>query len=262
MQDTVNFYGAHLQNRLLIGSALYPSPAIMQAAITESHAEIITLSLRRQSPEAAAGAQFWQGLKNLNKQLLPNTAGCHTAKEAITLAQMSRELFNTHWIKLEVIGDDYNLQPDPYETVIAAEALIKEGFAVFPYCTDDLVFCQKLTDVGCEVLMPWGSPIGTGKGLMNPYTLEAIRHRFPQSTLVIDAGIGLPSHAAQAMEIGFDAILLNTAVAQSDDPVKMAAAFRHAVQAGRLGYLAGATGEQQTAKPSTPVIGTPFWHQS
>jgi len=174
---------------------------------------------------------------------------------------MSREMFNTDFIKLEVIGDDYNLQPDPFALVEAAEHLIKKGFKVLPYCTDDLVLCKKLLDVGCQVLMPWGSPIGTGKGLMNPYNLETLRERLPDVTLVIDAGIGKPSQAMQAMELGFDAILLNTAIAKAQNPVAMARAFNAAVTGGRMAYEAGTMESRQTASPSTPVLGTPFWQQ-
>ncbi len=259
--DQVSFYGETFSSRFLIGSALYPSPAVMAEAVAASGANIVTVSLRRQSPEKEGGKSFWDFIQGLGCTLLPNTAGCHTAKEAVTLAKMSRDLFATSWIKLEVIGDEYNLQPDPFGLLEAAAQLIKEGFKVFPYCTDDLVLCQKLLDVGCEVLMPWGAPIGTGKGLMNPYALQTIRERLPNVPLVVDAGIGLPSHAAQAMEMGYDAVLLNTAVAEARDPVLMAGAFRQAIAAGRSAYLAGAMPERQTAKPSTPTLGMPFWHQ-
>ncbi|HIQ14081.1 MAG TPA: thiazole synthase, partial [Leucothrix sp.] len=173
--QTWEVYGTELKSRFFIGSALYPSPEIMQQAIRASEAEVITLSLRRQSPEKQGGNSFWDYVKDLGCHLLPNTAGCHSAQEAVTLAQMSREIFQTNWIKLEVIGDDYSLQPDPFGLLQATETLIKDGFKVFPYCTDDLVLCQRLRDLGCEVIMPWGSPIGTGKGLMNTYTLAMIR---------------------------------------------------------------------------------------
>ncbi|MDX9873445.1 MAG: thiazole synthase [Spongiibacteraceae bacterium] len=259
--DGWTLYGERFDSRLLIGSALYPSPQVMCDAIRASGAQIVTCALRRQAPGEAGGQAFWELLKGLGCALLPNTAGCHSAREAVTLAQMSRELFGTNWIKLEVIGDDYNLQPDPFGTLKAAEQLIKLGFAVFPYCTDDLVLCQRLRDAGCEVLMPWGAPIGTGRGLMNPYALQTLRERLPDMPLIVDAGIGRPSHAVQAMELGYDGILLNTAVAQARDPVLMADAFRDAVAAGRRGYLAGAMPERQTAQPSTPTLGVPFWHQ-
>jgi len=259
--DSWTLYGKAFEQRLLIGSSLYPSPEIMRDAVKASQSQIITVSLRRQSPEHAGGKTVWDYIQQLNCDLLPNTAGCHTAKEAIALAEMSRELFNTNWIKLEVIGDEYNLQPDPIATVQAAKQLIDLGFEVFPYCTDDLVICQRLRDVGCQVLMPWGSPIGTGRGLMNPYALQTIRERLPDIPLIVDAGIGKPSHAVAAMELGFDGILLNTAVAQAIDPVSMGQAFGDAVRAGRQAYLAGAMAERQTASPSTPTLGTPFWHQ-
>lgn len=260
--DSWSLYGQEFRSRLLIGSALYPSPQIMCEAIAASGAEIITVGLRRQSPESGGGNAFWEQIKGLNKALLPNTAGCHTVKEALTLAQMSRELFETDWIKLEVVGDDYNLQPDPIATIEAAEKLTAMGFKVFPYCTDDLVVCQRLRDVGCEVLMPWGSPIGTGRGLMNPYNLQTIRERLPQIPLIVDAGIGKPSHAVQAMELGYDGVLLNTAVAQANQPVLMAQAFAAALASGRGAYLAGAMPQRQTASPSTPTLGMPFWHQN
>ena len=250
-----------LNSRLLIGSALYPSPAVMAEAITASGAEVVTVSLRRQAPDAGGGKEFWQRLEALDLQLLPNTAGCHSAASAITTAQMARELFETRWIKLEVIGDDYTLQPDPFGLLEATRELIGQGFEVFPYCTDDLVLCEKLVEAGCRILMPWGAPIGTGRGLINPYALKTLRARFPDITLIVDAGIGTPSHAAQAMEMGYDAVLLNTAVAQAADPVTMARAFRLGVESGHLGFRGGRMPERDMASPSTPVVGTPFWHQ-
>jgi len=248
-----------LESRLLIGSALYPSPSIMQDAIRASGAGVVTLSLRRQNPGAGGGNDFWALLRELDLHLLPNTAGCHSVKEAITTAQMARELFDTRWIKLEVIGDEYNLQPDPFGLLEATRELISQGFEVLPYCTDDLVLCEKLVDAGCRILMPWGAPIGTGKGLINPYALNTLRQRMPDITLIVDAGIGAPSHAAQALEMGYDGVLLNTAVAQASDPVAMARAFKHAVSAGRLAYEAGVMPARDMAQPSTPVLGTPFW---
>lgn len=261
MDDSVQLYDQAFASRFLIGTALYPSPQIMLDSIAAAGAQIVTVSLRRQSPDSGGGNSFWDMIRRTGCQLLPNTAGCHSVKEAVTLAQMSRELFATDWIKLEVIGDAYNLQPDIFGLVEAADILIKDGFKVFPYCTDDLVLCQRLLDVGCQLLMPWGAPIGTGRGLINPYALQTLRERLADVPLVIDAGIGLPSHAAQAMEMGFDAVLLNTAVAEARDPVRMAGAFRQAISAGRDAFLAGAISERQTAKPSTPTLGMPFWHQ-
>jgi thiazole synthase len=259
-QDSFTIYGEHISSRLLIGSALYPSPKIMNDAITASGAEIVTVSLRRQQ-SVGAGNDFWQLIKNMGLRVLPNTAGCHSVKEAVTLAKMCREVFTTDWIKLELIGDDYNLQPDPFALLEATKILLDDGFKVLPYCTDDLVVCQRLNDLGCEVLMPWGSPIGTGKGLLNAYNLKVIRERLPTTTLIIDAGLGLPSHACQALELGYDAVLLNSAVAGAGCPVTMSRAFKGAVEAGRFAFNAKAMPEKDLAAPSTPTMGMPFWHQ-
>ncbi len=246
-----------LSSRLLLGTAQYPSPEILCDAIKAAQVEIITVSLRRQLSSGAKNT-FWELLKSLSCHVLPNTAGCFSAKEAIVTAKMASELFQTNWIKLEVIGDDYTLQPNPFELITAAEELIKQGFEVWPYCTDDLIVCQRLVDCGCRVLMPWASPIGSGKGIINPYALRLLRERFPEITLIVDAGIGKPSDAAFAMELGFDAVLLNTAVALAGDPVAMAEAFANAVKAGRRGYEAGIMPAREMASASTPLIGKPF----
>ncbi len=166
-----------------------------------------------------------------------------------------------HWIKLEVIGNDDTLQPDPFGTVEAARILCAEGFEVFPYTTDDLVVAEKLVSVGCRIIMPWGSPIGTGQGLRNLEALKTLRQRLPGITLVVDAGIGRPSHATQALELGFDAVLVNTAVALAHDPVRMAQGFAAAVEAGRWGYEAGMMEASSRAQASSPTVGIPFWHQ-
>ncbi|SET23690.1 thiazole synthase [Thalassotalea agarivorans] len=262
---SLSIYGTQLNNRLLIGSALYPSPDIMKQAILASGSQVVTLSLKRQNPAQQGGEKIWQYIQEIMAQvdghLLPNTAGCKTAKEVITLAKMSREIFQTNWIKVETIGDDYNLQPDAIELLAATKTLIADGFNVLPYCTDDLVLCQRLWDLGCEVIMPWASPIGTGKGLMNPYNLETIRMRLPEATLILDAGIGKPSDACLAMEMGYDGILLNSAVALADNPVLMAKAFNQSLSAGENAYVAGIMQQRQTAHPSTPTLDTPFWHQ-
>ena len=254
--------GREFDSRLMIGSALYPSPDIMEKAIKASGAEIVTVALRRQTANALDdGNQFWDIIKDLGVTVLPNTAGCHTAKEAITTAMMAREIFEVDWVKLEVIGNQYNLQPDPFALVEATKTLIDEGFKVLPYMTDDLVLAQRLADIGCTTLMPWGSPIGTGRGLMNPYNLKTIREQFPDLNLIVDAGIGKPSDAIEAMELGFDGVLLNSAVALAQEPIMMAEAFKHAIHAGRLSYIAGAMQTRDMASPSTPTVGTPFWHQ-
>ncbi|EMR14380.1 thiazole biosynthesis protein ThiG [Methylophaga lonarensis MPL] len=255
-------YGQTLNSRMFIGTALYSSPQIMLEAIKASGAEVITVSLRRQSAEQAqSGQQFWQMIESLGCHLLPNTAGCYSVKEAVSTARLARELFETDWIKLEVMGDSYNLQPDPFALVEATRTLIAEGFKVFPYCTDDLVLCQRLADLGCEVLMPWGAPIGTGQGLLNPYALTTLRKRLPEMTLLVDAGIGKPSDAVQAMEMGYDGILLNTAVAEALEPAVMAQAFAQAINAGRLAYEGGIMPKRDNAKPSTPTLDQPIWQQ-
>lgn len=246
-----------LRSRFFLGTAGYPSPAVLQHAIAASGSEVVTVGLKRQL--AGGGpSDFYQLIRASGARLLPNTAGCRSAREAVTLAHMARELFETHWIKLEVVGDDHTLQPDPFELVQAADELVRAGFEVFPYCTDDLVSCQRLLDVGCRILMPWGAPIGSGQGLLNPWALRTLRARLPEVTLVVDAGIGSPAHAVQAMELGFDAVLLNSAVAQAHDPVAMARAFRLAIEAGRLAHEAGVMAPQDMAVATTPVTGRPF----
>jgi thiazole synthase len=262
--DPLVIYGQTFSSRLLLGTSRYPSPAILQAAVTLAKPAMLTASLRRQnlSPGDSSNADnsFWNLLHQLKVPVLPNTAGCHSVQEVITTAQMAREVFATPWIKLELIGDDYTLQPDTLNLVEAASKLIKDGFKVLPYCTEDLVLCQRLVDVGCEAVMPWAAPIGTGKGPINPYAMRLLRERLAVP-MIVDAGLGLPSHACQVMEWGFDAVLLNTAVALAQDPVMMSGAFADAVQAGRHAFLAGAMAEQHSAQASTPVLGTPFWHQ-
>lgn len=262
-RDPLTLYGQTFESRLLLGTARYPSPAALEAAVRQARPAMLTASLRRQTASSGAGQHnaFWTLLQRLGVPVLPNTAGCHTAQEAIATAQMAREVFSSDWIKLELIGDDYTLQPDTLNLVAVAETLIRDGFKVLPYCTDDLVLCQRLVDVGCEAVMPWAAPIGTGKGPINPYALQTLRERL-SVPLIVDAGLGRPSHACTVMEWGFDAVLLNTAVALAKDPVEMANAFAAAVRAGRLAWRAGAMTEQSSAQPSTPVLGTPFWHHS
>lgn len=250
-----------ITSRLLLGTAQYPSLQIMREAIVAAEVNIITVGLRRQLHQDYQGDEFWKMVKELNCIILPNTAGCHHAEDAVMAAEVARELFQTNWIKLEVIGDEYNLQPDAFELLKAAKILIARGFEVFPYCTDDLVLCKHLFDSGCRILMPWASPIGSGKGLINPYALETLRARLPDATLIVDAGIGKPSHAVQAMEMGFDGVLLNTAVSLSTHPVQMASAFKHALISGREAFLAGMMVEKNIAHPSTSLLDTPFWHQ-
>ncbi|CAB5716373.1 Thiazole synthase [Delftia tsuruhatensis] len=258
--DSLVLYGQRFDSRLLLGTSRYPSPAVLEAAVRRARPAMVTASLRRQGSNAAeTGASFWELLRKLDVPVLPNTAGCMTVQEAVTTAQMAREVFETPWIKLELIGDDYTLQPDTLNLVEAASLLIKDGFQVLPYTTEDLVLCQRLVDVGCQAVMPWAAPIGTGRGPVNPYAMQTLRERL-KVPLIVDAGLGRPSHACQVMEWGYDAVLLNTAVALSEDPVAMAGAFADAVNAGHAACRAGAMAEQSAAQPSTPVLGTPFWH--
>jgi thiazole synthase len=213
------------------------------------------VSLRRESSGARAGQDFWSLIRDLGLRVLPNTAGCHSVKEAVTTAHLARDVFATPWIKLEVIGDADTLQPDVFALVEAARILSADGFQVFPYTTEDLIVAEKLLDAGCRVLMPWGAPIGSGRGLNNIYALRTLRAHFREVPLVIDAGIGVPSHAALAMELGFDAVLTNTAVAQAGDPVLMAAALAKAVEAGHAAFRANPMQPRDMAVPSTPVLG-------
>lgn len=254
----LEFYGKTFESRLLLGTAQYPSPSILADSVRSSQSEIVTVSLRRESGNMRAGQDFWKLIKDLGVSVLPNTAGCHTAREAVTTAKMARDVFGTNWIKLEVIGDHDTLQPDPFGLVEAARILCDEGFEVFPYMNDDLVVAEKLIEAGCKVLMPWGAPIGSGRGLNNPYALKTMRAHFPDIPLVVDAGIGVPSHAATAMELGFDAVLINTAVAKAGDPAAIARAFALSVEAGRIAYEADPIEARDMAAPSTPLLGKAF----
>jgi len=260
MQDPLKLYGQTFSTRILLGTARYESPKTLVEAINVADPVMVTVALRKQIHGGPmAGQSFWDILRNTKRTLLPNTAGCYTVKEALNTALMARELFQTHFLKLEVIGDNQNLQPDPFGLVEAATELVRRGFRVLPYCTDDLVLCKRLLDAGCEVLMPWAAPIGTGQGPRNPKALRELRDRLPDVPLIVDAGLGLPSHACQVMEWGFDGVLVNTAVSRAIDPVRMATAFASATQAGRLGYLAGPMTVQDLAVASTPEMGKPFW---
>src|SRR4029077_15664714 len=207
----LELYGRALRSRLFLGSARYPSPAVLAEAVRAARAEVVTVSLRRESSGERAGQGFWALIRDLGVQVLPNTAGCHSVKEAVTTAHMAREVFATPWIKLEVIGEDDTLQPDVFGLTEAARILCAEGFQVFPYTTEDLVVAERLLQAGGRVLVPWGAPIGAGRGLNNLFGLKALRAHFPEVPLIIDAGIGVPSHAAQALELGFDAGPLHTA---------------------------------------------------
>lgn len=259
-QDLWRLAGREFTSRVLLGTARYPSPESLSQAIFESQAEIVTVSLRRQTAEG--GGRFWNLIRSLNVTVLPNTAGCHSVEEAVTTAKMAREVFDTNWIKLETVGDETSLQPDPFALVEATRQLRQLGFEVFPYMTEDLVIAERLVSLGCTILMPWGSPIGSGQGLANPSALKRLRARFPNLNLIIDAGLGTASHAAQALELGYDGVLLNSAISLATDPPLMARAFRLAVEGGRAAYRAGRMPAREFAEASTPSIGRPFWHQA
>jgi thiazole synthase len=252
--DTLQLYGQAFNSRLLLGTAQYPSPERLAAAVRAAQAQILTVSLRR-AATGGGGQAFWQQLRALGTHILPNTAGCHGVREAVTTAQMARELFDTPWIKLEVIAEGDTLCPDVVGLVEAARLLSAQGFEVFPYTTDDLGVAARLLDAGCRVLMPWAAPIGSARGLSHRYGLRTLRAHFPDVPLIVDAGIGLPSQAAAAMELGYDAVLLNTAVAGAGDPESMARAFAQAVVAGRAAYRADPVAPRDMAAPSTPAIG-------
>ncbi len=251
----LTLYGTSVSSRLLLGTARYPSPAILAEAVRASRTDIVTVSLRRETVGGKAGGAFFELIRTLGVRVLPNTAGCHTVSEAVLTAKMARDVFSTDWIKLEVIGNHDTLQPDVFALVEAARILSGEGFKVFPYTTDDLVVAERLLEAGCNVLMPWCAPIGSAMGPVNLPALRSMRANFPEVPLIVDAGIGRPSHAATVMELGFDAVLLNTAVAGAVDPAAMAAAFTGAIDAGRIAFHAGMLEPRDMAVPSTPVIG-------
>ena len=251
----LKLYDIEVQSRLLLGTARYPSPAILAEAVQRSKTDIVTVSLRRETSGGKASGAFFELIRELGVRVLPNTAGCHSVQEAVLTAKMAREVFRTNWIKLEVIGHHDTLQPDVFGLVEAARILSGEGFQVFPYTTDDLVVAEKLLEAGCQVLMPWCAPIGSAMGPVKPMALRTFRAHFPDVPLIVDAGIGRPSHAAQVMELGYDAVLLNTAVAGAGDPAAMAEAFALAIAAGHLAHAAVPLEPRDMAVPSTPVIG-------
>jgi len=242
-------------SRLLVGTSRYPNVQIMLEALKASGAELVTVAIRRINLQDTSEENIVALLKREGFTLLPNTAGCYTAKEAVLVAELAREALDTPLIKLEVIGDDETLLPDVEQLLKAARTLVREGFVVCAYTNDDPITAQKLADIGCAAVMPLASPIGSGMGLVNPYNLRLIRELLPETPLIVDAGIGTASDAAQAMELGYDGILLNTAISQAQRPVYMATAMRHAVEAGRLAYRAGRIPRRFYAQASSPMEG-------
>ena len=242
------------QSRLLIGTASYPNFDVMARSIEASGAEIATVSLRRVKVGDASEENLFNLLREKGLTILPNTAGCYTAKDAVLTAQLAREALETDLVKLEVIGDEQTLFPDVEQLLSAAATLIRDGFTVMPYCNDDPITCKKLEDLGCAVVMPLGAPIGSGMGICNPYNIQIIREMVGVP-LIVDAGVGTASDAAIAMELGCDGVLLNTAVAKARQPVLMAEAMRKAVEAGRAAFLAGRIPKKRYATASSPWEG-------
>ena len=252
-QDKLVIAGREFGSRLIIGTGKYRSYDEMKAAHQASGAEMVTVAVRR-VPLDHSSESF---LDHLDPALaiLPNTAGCYSADEAIRTARLAREALNTDLIKLEVIGDQTTLFPDNEQTLEAARVLVKEGFTVLPYFTDDLIMAKKLLDAGCPAVMPLAAPIGSGLGVQNPANLRIMREQLPDATIIVDAGVGTASDAAIAMELGADAVLMNTAIAEAGDSAKMATAMRLAIQAGRLAYLAGRMSKRLYASASSPLAG-------
>ncbi len=250
--DPLTIAGTTMRSRLLLGTGGFPSLELMAEAIRASGSELVTVALRRVDPQARGS--LIDVLADAGVGLLPNTAGCHTARDAVLTAKLAREAFATDWIKLEVIGDEDTLLPDAPELLRAAEELVDEGFTVLPYTTDDPVLARRLQDVGCAAVMPLGAPIGSGMGIRNPYNLALLR-RAVRVPVVLDAGIGTASDAALAMELGCDAVMAASAIARAEDPVRMACAMRHAVEAGRLARTAGRIPRRLYATASTPDEG-------
>ena len=239
-------------SRLIVGTGKYPSMDVMQAAHLASGADLVTVAIRRINLDDPSGKTMLDYIERENVELLPNTAGCYNAKDAILTAQLARELCETDLIKLEVIGDPQTLYPDSRETLKAAEALVADGFTVLPYIGDDPVVCKQLEEIGCAAVMPLAAPIGSGLGVCNPYSIAIIKER-AKVPVIVDAGVGTASDAAIAMEIGVDAVLMNTGIAAAKDPVLMAKAMRHAVIAGRQAYLAGRMEKRLHANASSPM---------
>jgi thiazole synthase len=253
MPDLLTIAGRTLRSRLLLGTGGFASLSLLAEAIRASCTELVTVALRRIDPSAQGS--LVDVLEQQGVELLPNTAGCFTARDAVLTAKLAREAFETDWVKLEVIGDEDTLLPDAPELLKAAELLVDDGFVVLPYTTDDPVLARRLVDVGCAAVMPLGAPIGSGMGIRNPYNISLIREAV-EVPVVLDAGVGTASDATLAMELGCDAVMVASAVSRAQDPVAMAAAMRAAVQAGRLACGAGRIPRRTFATPSTPFEGT------
>ncbi len=254
-EDVLRLGSLALSSRLLVGTSGYPSPHVMLEALDAAGTELVTVAVRRVNLGDQSEESLLDLLRRQGVHLLPNTAGCYTAKEAVLVAQLAREALETDLIKLEVIGDDETLLPDVEQLLKAAKTLVDDGFTVCAYSNDDPITCRKLVDLGCAAVMPLASPIGSGMGLVNPYNLQLIRELIDSVPLLVDAGIGTASDAAVAMELGYDGILLNTAISNAQHPVLMARAMRNAVEAGRLAFRAGRIPRRFYARASSPHAG-------
>jgi thiazole synthase len=241
-------------SRLILGSARYPNHDVMLKALRASGAELVTVAIRRVNLDDPTGENLVSLLRRERYRLLPNTAGCYTVRDAVTTAELAREALETNLIKLEIIADEDTLYPDAEKLLEAAQMLVGKGFQVLPYCIDDPITCKKLEDIGCVAVMPLGSPIGSGMGILNPYNFSIIRSKV-SLPLILDAGVGTASDVALAMELGCDGVLLDTAVAHAQDPVLMAEAMRHACLAGRQAHLAGRIPRKYFAEASSPTEG-------
>ena len=251
--ESLNIAGRAFNSRLIIGTGKYRSYEQMRAAHAASGAELVTVAVRR-VPLDRSSESFLDHL-DAALQILPNTAGCYSAEDAVRTARLAREALETDLVKLEVIGDQTTLFPDNEQTLEAARILVKEGFVVLPYFNDDLIMAKKLMDAGCAAIMPLAAPIGSGLGVQNPANLRIMREQLPDVTIIVDAGVGTASDAAIAMELGADGVLMNTAIAEAEDPAKMAQAMKLAIQAGRLAYLAGRMPKRLYASASSPLQG-------
>jgi thiazole synthase len=252
-QDPLRLGGREFRSRLIVGTGKYPDYATMQRAHEASGAQIVTVAVRRVNLDRTQESML-NYIDESRYTLLPNTAACYTAEDAIRYARLGREVGLSNWVKLEVIGDEKTLFPDTEGLLEATRVLVKEGFVVLPYTNDDVVVAKKLEDAGAAAVMPLGAPIGSGLGIRNPYNIRIILEAV-KIPVIVDAGVGTASDAAIAMELGCDGVLMNTAIAGAKDPVAMAAAMRHAVEAGRLAYLAGRIPKKLYATASSPLEG-------
>lgn len=242
-------------SRILVGTSRYPNPQVMLDALEATGTELVTVAIRRVNIENPAPESHLDLLRRGGYEVLPNTAGCYTAREAVLTARLAREALGTDLLKLEVIGDDETLMPDVEQLLDAAKTLVDDGFTVLAYANDDPITCRKLADLGCAAVMPLGSPIGSGMGIVNPYNLRIIREMIEDTPLIVDAGIGTASDAVTAMELGYDGILVNTAIAQAQHPVDMGRAMRKAVEAGRSAHRAGRIPRRLYAEASSSMEG-------